>query len=181
MINIDYEAHAQLQNRAYELSTTLVRNEDGLLPLHLEAGENIVIVSPQRTTMTIVEDRYYSDTMLLEIIRHYHSDVNILPIAPEENYQAVLEATGESNIFIVATVNAHLDEEQAKIVQFLVSSGRRVIGIAVRNPYDLLAYPQLHTYLVTYEYTRLALLAAARVLFGERQAQGHLPVSITGY
>jgi beta-N-acetylhexosaminidase len=150
------------------------------LPLRLAAGENIVIISPQRNTMTMVEDRYYSDKMLLEIIRHYHSNVNILPVAPEENYQVVLGATEETNIFIVATVNAHLDEEQAKIVRFLVSTGRRVIGIGVRNPYDLLAYPQLHTYLVTYEYTRPALLAAARVLFGERQAQGRLPVSISG-
>jgi beta-N-acetylhexosaminidase len=106
--------------------------------------------------------------------------VTILPVAPEENYQEVLRATRETDIFIVATVNAHLDEEQAKIVQFLVSIGRHVIGIGVRNPYDLLSYPQLRTYLVTYEYTRPALLAAARVLFGERQAQGHLPVSISG-
>src|SRR5450432_3727552 len=129
MANIDYEAHAQLQERAYELSTTLVRNEDALLPLRLEVGENIVIVSPPRNTMTMVEDRYYSDKMLLEIIRLYHSNVNILPVAPEENHQEVLGATGETDIFVVATVNAHPDEVQAKIVRFLVSTGRRVIGI----------------------------------------------------
>jgi beta-N-acetylhexosaminidase len=174
--DIDYEAHAQLRDRAYELSTTLVRNEDTLVPLHLVAGENIVIISPRRNT----GDRYYSDTMLPEILRQYHSAVTILPVASEENYRKVLRETRETAIFIVATVNAHLDEEQANIVQFLVSSERRVIGIGVRNPYDLLAYPQLRTYLVTYEYSRPALLAAARVLFGERQAQGHLPVTIPG-
>src|SRR5258708_27726304 len=47
---------------------------------------------------------------------------------------------------------------------------RRIIVIAVRNPYDLQAFPQLRTYLATYEYTRPALVAAVRVLFGERQA-----------
>ena len=165
-LDSDYETHAQLQDRAYELSTTLVRNEDALLPLHLEAGENIVIVSPPRNTMTMVEDRYYSDKTLREIIGQYHNNVNILPIAPEDKYQELLQKTRETDIFIVATVNAHLDEVQANIVRFLTSIRRRVIGIAVRNPYDLLAYPQLHTYLVTYEYTQPALLAAARVLFG---------------
>ncbi|MBV9615536.1 MAG: beta-N-acetylhexosaminidase [Ktedonobacteraceae bacterium] len=176
--DIDYRAHAQLQDRVYELSTTLVRNEDALLPLHLEAGENIVIVSPQRNSISKVEDRYYSDTALLEIVRQYHSNGKLLPVASEDDYQKVLQETRETDIFIVATVNAHLDEGQASIVRFLVSSGRRVIGIAIRNPYDLLAFPQLRTYLVTYEYTRPALLAAMRVLFGEREAQGHLPVTI---
>lgn len=62
----------------------------------------------------------------------------------------------------------------------LAQSDRRFIGLAVRNPYDLLAFPQLRTYLVTYEYTRPALAAALRVLFGELQPQGHLPVSLPG-
>ena len=38
--------------------------------------------------------------------------------------------------------------------------------------------PLLLIHRVTYEYTRPALTAAVRVIFGERQAQGHLPVSI---
>ena len=58
--------------------------------------------------------------------------------------------------------------------------GKPVIGIAAYNPYDLLAFPELGTYLATYEYTQPAFDAVARVLFGEVQAQGHLPVSIPG-
>jgi len=77
-------------------------------------------------------------------------------------------------------VNAHLDEQQAELVRRLVSSSRRIIVLAVRNPYDLQAFPQLCTYLVTYEYTRPALDAAVRILFGEKQALGHLPVNIPG-
>ena len=180
---IGREAHIELQNRAYELSTTLVRNEDGLLPLHLNSREGIVILSPQRNTMTMVEDRFYSDDALTDIIEHYHPNVRILPVAQdtvENAYGKLLETTSEADIFVVATVNAHLDERQAELVRYLVSSGRRVIGIAVRNPYDLLAFPQLRTYLATYEYTRPALTAAVQVLFGERHARGHLPVSIPG-
>jgi beta-N-acetylhexosaminidase len=176
-------AHAQLQNRAYELSTTLLRNEDALLPLHLDAGERIVIPSLHRNTMTMVEDRYYSDDLLAEILQLYHTPVEIVPVAPgsvKDACRKLLQTTGASDLFIVATVNAHLDEQQAEFVRRLVSSGRRVIGIAVRNPYDLQAFPQLRTYLVTYEYTRPALVAAVRVLFGEKQAPGHLPVSIPG-
>ena len=142
-----------------------------------------MVFSPKRNTMTMVEDRYYSDDLLADILRQYHSAVEIVPVAPgpiEDAYEKVLQTTSESDLCIVATVNAHLDEQQAELVRRLVASGRRIIVMAVRNPYDLQAFPQLRTYLVTYEYTRPALVAAARVLFGEKQAQGHLPVTIPG-
>jgi len=64
-------------------------------------------------------------------------------------------------------------------MQRLVDSGRPLVGIAVHTPYDLLACPQLQTYLTTYEYTRPALTAAIRVLFGEIQAKGHLPITLS--
>jgi beta-N-acetylhexosaminidase len=178
-LDIDYVAHAQLQNRAYELSTTLVRNDEALLPLHSQVGENIVIVSPARNTTTMVEDRFYSDEMLPDILWRYSSNVSLLTVEPDADCEELLRGTRENDIFIVATVNAHLDEEQAKVVRFLIANKRRVIGIAVRNPYDIQAFPQLRTYLATYEYTRPALVAAARVLFGEREARGRLPVSVS--
>lgn len=177
-VDIDYAAHARLQERAYELSTTLVRNDDALLPLRPQAAERIVVVSPVRNTMTMVEDRFYSDEMLLDILRHYSSNVSMLTVVPGADYEELLRGTREYDIFMVATVNAHLDEEQANVVRFLIAGERRVIGIAVRNPYDLQAFPQLRTFLATYEYTRPALVAAARVIFGEREARGHLPVSV---
>jgi beta-N-acetylhexosaminidase len=177
-VDIDYAAHARLQEQAYELSTTLVRNDDALLPLRPQVGESIVVVSPARNTTTMVEDRFYSDEMLLDILRHYASDVSLLRVTSENDYRELLEEERKNDIFMVATVNAHLDEEQASVVRLLIASGRRVIGIAVRNPYDLQAFPQLRTFLATYEYTRPALVAAVRVIFGEREARGHLPVSV---
>ena len=120
--------------------------------------------------MTMVEDRYYSDDVLADIIEQHHTPVRIVPVAPGSVEDACGKLLQTSAIFIVATVNAHLDEQQAELVRYFISSIRRIIVIAVRNPYDLQAFPQLRTYLATYEYTRPALVAAVRVLFGERQA-----------
>jgi len=180
---IGCEDHIQLQGQAYELSTTQVRNDEALLPLHLDSGERIVVLSPQRNAMSMVEDRYYSDELLVDILQQYHSSVKLVPVAPgpvEDACKMLLQTTSEADIFIIATVNAYLDEQQAELVRCLVSSGRRIIDIAVRNPYDLQAFPQLRTYLVTYEYTRPALVGAVQVVFGEKSALGHLPVSIPG-
>ena len=81
-------------------------------------------------------------------------------------------------MIIMPTVDAFLDQQQAELMNSLMQTGQRVVGIGVRNPYDLLAFPQLRTYLVTYEYTQPALAAAVRVLFGEIQPQGRLPVTL---
>ena len=168
---------------AFELSTTLVRNDEALLPLKLNSDKRIVVLSPYRNTMTMVEDRYYSDDLLVDILQQYHPHVELVTVAPgllDDNCKLLLQTTRESDIFVLATVNAHRDLQQAQLVRCLVSSGRHIIVIATRDPYDLQAFPQLSTYLCTYEYSRPALLAAMHVMFGEKQAQGHLPVRIPG-
>ncbi len=179
--SIGSPAHLQLQERAYELSTTLVRNEEGLLPIHLKPGEQLVVLAQPRNLLTMVEDRTFADDALATILSKHSRQVRQLFInaqTAQEAYTSVLSQTGEQDILVVATVNAHVDQMQGELVRLLTTSGRRVIGIAVRNPYDLAAFPALRTYLATYEYTKPALEAATRVLFGEREARGKLPVSI---
>ena len=180
---IGSEAHRELQRAAYERAITLVRDDDRLLPLRLRPEERIVVVAPPRNTMTMVEDRFYSDDELVTLLRRYHDHVELFPLTSAIGSSVadeVAAGTSASDIVIMATVNAHLDERQAEVARALLLLKRRVIVLAVRNPYDLLAFPQLGTYLATYEYTRPALNAAARVLFGESEARGRLPVSIPG-
>ncbi len=181
--SIGSPAHLQLQEQAYELSTTLVRNEEGLLPIHLKPEEQLVALARPRNLLTMVEDRAFADDTLAVILSKHSHQIRQLAInaqTAQEAYTSVLSETSEQDILVVATVNAHVDQMQGELVRLLTTSGRRVIGITVRNPYDLAAFPALRTYLATYEYTKPALEAAARVLFGEREAHGKLPVSIPG-
>ena len=180
---LDWESHQRLSDRAYALSTTLVRNEDALIPLRVKPEERIFVLTQQKNTLSKVEDRHFPHEFLVECIRQRHEYVQTIftsARAAAQEYSEILAASSSADTIIMATVNAHLDLRQAELMQCLAQSGRRVIGLAVRNPYDLLAFPQLRTYLVTYEYTRPALAAAVRVLFGETQAQGCLPVSLPG-
>lgn len=183
LASVGNAAHQQLRDRAYALSTTLVANREALIPLHLQPHERILVLSQHKGAFSRAEDTYFSLEALAASIRQRHENVQALfaPSQPTENeYQQILHTAAEADVIIVATVNAHLDQQQAKLMQRLIQSGRHVIGIAVGIPYDLLAFPQLGTYLVTYEYSQPALNAAVRVLFGEIQAQGHLPVSLPG-
>ena len=178
---IGCEKHKHLQNLAFELSTTLARNDAALLPLKLDSDKSIVVLSPQRNSTSMVEDRYFSDDLLVDVLQEYHSHVEYVTVSPKtlaEDCKMLLQTTDESDIFVLATVNANRDVQQAELVRCLISSERHIIVLAVQNPYDLQAFPQLDTYLCTYEYSRPALVGAVRVLFGEIQAAGRLPVRI---
>ncbi len=178
---IGNEVHQQLRDRTYELSTTLVRNAEGLLPLRLQPEQRLLILFLQPTISTRVIDAGLTGDTLVENIQRRHKKVDTLFVSPQstlDEYKAIYRAVSTSAVTIAVTVNANQDAYQGQFVRQLLQMGRPVIGIAAYNPYDLLVFPGLGTYLVTYEYTRPAFIAVVRVLFGEIQAQGHLPVSL---
>ncbi len=173
--------HRRLSERAYDLSTTLVRNDNGLVPLRLQPHERILVLASSKDMRSQAEDRQYSSIALVESLRRYHENVESLTIPAdlkEEDFAQLLAATGQFDLVLMVTVNANRDPQQATLMRALLQSGQRVIGLAAASPYDLLAFPALRIYLVTYEPTGPAQIAVARVLFGRVQPQGHLPVSL---
>jgi len=54
------------------------------------------------------------------------------------------------------------------------------VFIGVRTPYDLMAFPQAPTFLVTYCNTPVVMEALVEVLYGRMQPQGRLPVELPG-
>ncbi len=178
---IHSEEHRNLRDRAYELATTLVKNEHNLLPIHLQPQQNLLILITHPQTYTPVADIQNPDQALVESIRQRHQNTAVQITSAQQTrveQEKLRQVIAHSDIIIIVTVNANLDVYQAELVRNLIATGKPVIGIAAYNPYDLLAFPQLATYLVTYEYTRPALKTAARVLFGEIPARGLLPVSV---
>ncbi len=174
------EEHQYLRDRAYALSTTLVRNDVQLLPLHLQPDEHILVLYPQKATTSLAQDKFAAPTTLVENIQQRHTNTQSIIFPPQMSAQDRLELlhkAQKATIIIMATINAHADEDQAELMRQLLQAGRPVIGIAIYRPYDLLSFPELRTYLATYEYTLPALEAVVRVLFGEIKAQGHLPVN----
>jgi beta-N-acetylhexosaminidase len=174
-------AHRRLSDSAYELSTTLVRNDEALIPLRLSPDERILALYPQAIVATAAEDRSQAPIVLVEAIERRHANTRVLTYSPAINdaeRAAIQHEAAEASIVIMATLNA--DERQSELIHQLLQAGCRVIGIAIRNPYDLQSFPRLRTYLATYEYTAPALEAAVRVVFGEAEARGVLPVSLEG-
>lgn len=181
LAEVGSEAHQQLSRQIYERSTTLVRDHAGLLPLRLENAERLLVVYTHRDIWTQVEDKGYPEDFLIESLRQRHANTSAVRLSEQtspEEFEALYRVAAEADTILMVTVNALLDPGQVEVMQKLLSSGRPLIGLAPYSPYDLLAFPELGTYLVTYEYTRPAIAAAVRVLFGEVPARGRLPISL---
>ena len=175
--------HAHLRDAVYDRSVTVLKDEDALIPLRLKTTERLLVLYPDGKPVTLVEDRHSSGELMVESIKARHPRVNAAAISLRptgEEQEQILQIAEDADVIIMVTANAHLHMEQVALMQCLFNGNRRIIGIAAYNPYDLLAFPQLRTYLATYECTPPALEAAVRILFGEVQSQGHLPVSLSG-
>jgi len=180
---IQSRAHQQLRDRAYELSTTLVRDEGNLLPLQLELEQRLLVLFLEPTTYSQVIDDYYVNTEMVHGLQERHANTRALVAfarATEEQEAVVWEAVAEADVVLTVSLNANLDQRQVEVIKGVMGSGKAVIGLAAMNPYDILSFPELGTYLGTYEDTSAALLAATKVIFGEIRAVGRLPVTLEG-
>ncbi len=175
------EAHRRLRNEAFARAITVIRNDEGLLPLRLGAEERVLVLAllPERITAAV--ESLFVDDALVESIRQHHANTQGMVVssrASETEIAAMWAAIGSADVVVAVTLNAYLDGRQADRMRRLVAVGKRIVGIAVGAPYDLALFPELRTYVATYEFTEPALTTVGRVVFGEVLARGQLPVSL---
>jgi beta-N-acetylhexosaminidase len=87
-------------------------------------------------------------------------------------------AAGNADAVVVATYNVSATSSQRTLVNRLIATGKPVIAIAVRNPYDVAQLPDVGACLATYSWTDVELRAAARVVAGRVKPHGRLPVPV---
>jgi beta-N-acetylhexosaminidase len=181
----DAARHRELRDRAYALATTLVRDEAGLVPLRLAGSDELVVIDYLTGTITAAADTAYVGTSLLDAVRRHHQRVRALTLsagATSEEIEDAVRAAQQAAVVLAVTLNLHRDQAQQRIMQGLVrrvvAAGKRVIGLAICDPYDASSLPEVGTYLATYDYSPPALESAASVLFGAEPPRGHAPVTL---
>lgn len=180
LAGIDTPAHRDAAIRISEASVTVVKNDGDLLPL--EAEKPTLVLSVQPAVVTFVDDSLEASLTLGHELTACGRKVKemVIPLAETDRLreEALALASGYEQI-VVASYNAHFDEAQKALVRGLLTLGKRPIVVSTRNPYDLLAFPDVPAYVCTYESRPLALWSAARVLAGRIPARGKLPVTIS--
>ncbi len=176
------EGHRLLSEDAYARVVTVIRDEGGLLPLHPSPSESVVVVAYERGLTSAAVDLPYAPGVMTDAARLASADnvgeALLGPHSTPEQREQARRMVGEASMVLLVTLNAQRDEDQRLALREAISGAKRVIGLAVGDPYDAVALPEVGTYLACYEYTPQAMTAAARVMFGERPAVGRLPISM---
>lgn len=89
-----------------------------------------------------------------------------------------VEASRGADLVVVTTARVVPAGQQARLVSALLAAHRRVVVVAVREPYDAAAFPNAPSLLATYSSAPPSLESAVRVMLGEVRPSGRLPVTI---
>ncbi len=176
-------AHRALAEEIARKSITLVRNNQGDLPLRPDPEEAIATVMPRPVDLTPADTSSYVRPSLAAALRRYHPRVDefFVSIQPDTGEIAALrEAVCAHRIVVLGTINAFQHPGQVALARSLLEAGKRLIWVALRLPYDLQALPEASTFLCTYSILPPSMDALAAVLMGHLPPQGRLPVSISG-
>ncbi|KAI8641601.1 glycoside hydrolase superfamily [Parasitella parasitica] len=169
-------AHMELNDRLYNKVPSVVRDHQQLLPITPAQGEKILFLAADvPLTLAIDSEIEPFNSMYASLCRRHTNTEYVIFKQGTPDLTSVIQS---ANIVIVGTANGNLHPFQADLVKLASLHAKKLIVIAVINPYDLMAFPTISTYLVTYEYTPPAHEAVVRLIFGEIHQSSHLPVSI---
>jgi beta-N-acetylhexosaminidase len=182
--------HAALAREIAEQAVTLVRDHAGLVPLRPpSAGAwQIVVIAPRPVDLTPADTSSYIAVGLADALsaalRRSGTAASVTsletPLDPNADAIAWLSATAAGGtVTIVGTVDAVAHPAQGRLVEAIVARGTQVIGVALRTPFDLLAYPGVGTYGCTYGIQPPNLDAMADALLGRIPFRGRLPIRLS--
>jgi beta-N-acetylhexosaminidase len=181
---LDVLGCAEHQALAAELarrSITLVRNDDRLLPLKPAADARIAVVQSMPVDLTPADTSSTVTPTLAAALRRRLTGVEeiLLPAAPgEADIAGLAEWLAPFDLVVVGTFAAHLQRAQAALAAVVLASGKPTVTVALRTPWDLLAYPSARTHICSYGILPPSMEALAAALLGEAPFVGRLPVDM---
>ena len=157
-------------------TTTLVKNDDTALPL-APSGKKVLVTGYGVSTTATLAAALTAKGATVQTVQTGTS--------PSDSAVATaVAASSDKDVVVVTTMKAWdtsvTDPRggQQKLVKQLLATGRTVVVVAVRDPYDIAYFTEAPTYVATYSYSPVAIEAAARVLVGEVAPTASLPVDI---
>jgi beta-N-acetylhexosaminidase len=168
------EEHKQVEKEAAEHSITLVKNEGAALPLNVESDDKIVVVG----------NTYI--TSLVDAVSKHHENTAVIQTSTYKLTEAQLQQIKDASAVIVGSYTFNVsgrspDSAQMQMINSIIAAADApVIGVGIRNPYDIMAYPKVDAYLAQYGFRTASFEATAASIFGKNNPYGKLPITIPG-
>ena len=177
----------ELADEIAEHAITLVRDGANLLPLNLPLNARILNLA-----ITNGDDRSTVAQPFVGAITRAARKMDTLVLddrSSEAEVNKALELAGRSNIVIVSMYgrvrsgqarSVALPQPGTTALNALIDRQTSIVGISFGNPYVLMGFPKLPTYLVAYGDMPSLQEATARAVLGQIDINGRLPISLPG-
>ncbi|RKL66595.1 beta-N-acetylhexosaminidase [Salipaludibacillus neizhouensis] len=171
---IGSDVHRAIEQEVAEKSITMVKNDD-VLPLSLEDSDEVVVVGTSFIAgLTSAIEKHHDNvtTISLSSQRQLTSDQEALI----ENADQVIIGSYTFNVAGRSPGNANMH-----VFNQILDMKEDVVGVGIRNPYDIIGYPDVDAYLAQYGFRDASFQATADTIFGDNNPTGQLPVTIPDF
>ncbi|KAI9207160.1 glycoside hydrolase family 3 domain protein [Polychytrium aggregatum] len=189
---ISCEEHVRLSNECYRETTTLVHDRKRQLPLQLAQDDQILVLAIEIPTTLAIEVSVDPLAVAAECVRKRHQKVQAIriPFSPESVQGTAIDseirqAIAASRVIVNVSGNANINPSfriyYERYLADIADPSKILVGIGACNPYDAPVYPNVGSFINTYEFNPPALDSAVGLVFGEFSNHAVSPVTIAGY
>lgn len=158
---VRYEEHEKLSSRISEMSVTVIKNTEGLLPLSRSNGNQLIFSGDSRHFGTSPLNKYFKNVSKVTDSIDLKDKTAICAI-----FTSVAAWVGSSGI----------DEAEKNRIKELLKKAKHSIVISFGSPYVLRYFKEADVLIAAYEPAVNAQEAALKCLKGETGCKGRLPV-----
>ena len=166
---------------------TLVRNDAKLLPLNLNSASrifNLAITNGDDRTVVaqpfvgaLARGGVKADTVVLD---DRSSDAEVTKAIDKATRADIVIVSMYGRVRTGQARSVALPEPGTRALNELIDRRAQLVGISFGNPYILMSFPGLQTYLVAYGDMPSLQEETAQVLLGRQDIKGRLPISLPG-
>jgi beta-N-acetylhexosaminidase len=176
--------HQRLAGEVASRSMTLIRDRAGLLPVPATNVRRVLVIEPRPRDLTPADTTsWLPPGGLAAALAERLSEVqgHVVEAAPTaDEITALRERAASTDLVVLGTVDALGQPAVVDLARALVATGRPIVAVALRGPWDADAYPEIGTVLATYGIQPPSLAAAADAIVRDHQITGRLPVRLAG-
>ena len=180
---VDIPQHTQVAEEVAARSITLAQDKMSLVPLAPDSSKKIMSVTyadpadlvAGRTFNSLIAERVPSTKTARVDVRTTETEYAALS-AQADSADLLLISAYVSPREFAGTVGAQ--EAFSGFVEKFALSGKPIIVISFGSPYLLSAFPSVSSYLLAWGGAPVSQHAAALAVLGEREIDGHLPISL---
>jgi beta-N-acetylhexosaminidase len=173
-------AHRALAAELAQRSITVIRDRDGLLGRPPDRRARVLVIEPRPANLTPADTTALLPAgRLAAAIRTRHAASDGIVVGDEPaaaDVAAIRERAAAADLVVLGTVDALGRHSTVTLARALAVTGRPLIAVALRGPWDADAYPEIGTVVATYGVQPPSLAAVAAVIVEGVAATGRLPV-----